>query len=860
MSAASAENQPCDYEVESTFEGSSFTVNTERKAETGSSEEVNNSREKYSFSFQRVLEPAVTQEQVFNVVAKDCVQSCLDGYNSTIFAYGQTGSGKTFSITGGTESYNDRGIIPRALAMIYEETGRRKDVNWTISLSYLQIYNDKGQDLLNHGKDAKSLSDLPCVTIHEGEDEVVLKNLDQHFSPTLSDALSLLFLGDTNRLYCETPMNKTSSRSHCVFTVSLEAHVVGSSVIRRSKLNLVDLAGSERVAKTGVDGTLLTEAKYINLSLHYLEHVIVALSEQAKGRREHIPYRNSFMTMVLRDSLGANCRTSMLATVHTARGMIPETLSTCQFAQRVALIRQNAKLNEETDPVLLVKKLKGEIAALKDRLAFAESGGKEADRTLTEDETQMCEQLVDQYIGASDPSTRIEGFGGDLARIFFCFSIMKKLVLEGNVKAQAHDGEQLEAYRSQVEALQVSLQQKENEMTMLFDMLHKTNGPKMNASTQTIEGDVGVEFFREIKPEARSATATLHPHDPALAPQSGGDPPDGKAQQAAKEEDHAKAIAAALTDAELLQNRGAALEAFKQSFKGYEKVDEMKRQLKPKYESCKITGREANAVNARIKHIKREILKLRADRAVEGVEEVSDLEQGLLQDLHREKDEFTGLIERLKKEKEEIQGIEAYMERSKEQLAKHFEEWLSVRQQQVQLAMKAMHRDATTTAAIPTAVNTAAQHPQPSQPLPYTPMTSLPADTHSHPSSAPSAAGPFSPLHSPAGGGENFSNSQRSLSRSLPQSTLSSRTATHSDRMRHANPFHLQPLQSSPVGSPLGLQTTATTTITSSRESAIPASSSYTTYQRSTGDAAADEQLAALYRAREALRQNLSSI
>lgn len=806
-------NQSSDYEVEHTMDRSVYKLHVDKQNMDGGASYVDHTREDFHFSFRRVLEPTATQEQVFSTVAKDCVQSVLDGYNSTIFAYGQTGSGKTFSITGGTESYDDRGIIPRSLAMIYEAIGKRKDINWTVSLSYLQIYNDKGQDLLNHGKDALRLEDLPNVTIHEGEDEIVLKNLEQHCSPTLSDALSLLFLGDTNRLYCETPMNKTSSRSHCIFMISLEAREVGSSVVRRSKLNLVDLAGSERVSKTGVEGVILNEAKFINLSLHYLEHVIISLSEQAKGKRDHVPYRNSFMTMVLRDSLGSNCRTSMLATVHSVRSMVPETISTCQFAQRVALIRQNAQLNEETDPVLLVKKMRAEILQLKDQLAFAEKGGGgAADRVLTSDEHHMCELMVNTYVRSQEPQCRIEGFDGDLARIYDCFAILKQMIISGSggfvgkSGTSSKGGEepltlleertaQLDDYKSQVDALQVSLQQKENEMSLLVELLQKTNGPKSNATTQTTA--VGEEDGRRSRNEtatplsyytsgvsdptnpshsnsrsddsvrksnqysdAASRIGWSHHCSPSdmevgIHKSSGGMPvmeaaassglggcptamlhspplPEtalalakvqemqerGKlsgAQVSAvtsflqeKEEylrgiqssnsvggDHHhntngnNGVIAPLMDQNLLQNRAAALELFKQSYKGYEKVDGMKVQLKALYEECKTTGVEANAINERIKLLKKEILRHRAERAVEGVEEVSVEEQNFLDKLREEKQVFTTYIEKVRKQKEEIQGIEAYLERSKDQLGKHFEDWLHTRQRQVQLALQA---------------------------------------------------------------------------------------------------------------------------------------------------------------------------
>jgi kinesin family member 6/9 len=125
-----------------------------------------------------------------------------------------------------------------------------------------------------------------------------------HVADTEEDALNLLFMGDTNRAIAETPMNMASSRSHCIFTFAIEARMTGGDKVRRSKLHLVDLAGSERVGKTNSSGSVLQEAKYINGSLFFLEMVIVALYEKATKGRQHIPYRNSMMTSVLRDSLG----------------------------------------------------------------------------------------------------------------------------------------------------------------------------------------------------------------------------------------------------------------------------------------------------------------------------------------------------------------------------------------------------------------------------------------------------------------------------------------------------------------------------------------------------------------------------
>ena len=156
----------------------------------------------------------------------------------------QTGSGKTFTITGGAERYQDRGIIPRALSAIFSAFKDATDAQYQAYISYLEIYNEQGYDLLDPSHETKSLEELPRVQLMEDEDgNVHLKNLTMHLAGSEEEALNLLFLGDTNRAIAETPMNMASSRSHCVFTVSIESRKEGSSTIRRSKLHLVDLAG-----------------------------------------------------------------------------------------------------------------------------------------------------------------------------------------------------------------------------------------------------------------------------------------------------------------------------------------------------------------------------------------------------------------------------------------------------------------------------------------------------------------------------------------------------------------------------------------------------------------------------------------
>uniref|UniRef100_A0A8C5X6P7 Kinesin-like protein n=1 Tax=Malurus cyaneus samueli TaxID=2593467 RepID=A0A8C5X6P7_9PASS len=379
---------------------------------------INNKREIYRFKFQKIFDQETKQDVVFDSIAKPVAECVLAGYNGTIFAYGQTGSGKTFTITGGAERYSDRGIIPRTLSYIFDQLQKDSSKVYTTHVSYLEIYNECGYDLLDPRHEASRMEDLPKVTIMEDSDQNIhLKNLSLQQATNEEEALNLLFLGDTNRMIAETPMNQASSRSHCIFTIHISSKEPGSATIRRSKLHLVDLAGSERVAKTGIGGQLLTEAKYINLSLHYLEQVIVALAEK---NRSHIPYRNSMMTSVLRDSLGGNCMTTMIATLAMDKRNIDESISTCRFAQRVALIKNEAVLNEEIDPRLV--RLKKEIQDLKDELALVT--GKQRTSELSQEELLQLDELIETFLNDDDPDSSLD-VGTDMRKIKYCFVCMK---------------------------------------------------------------------------------------------------------------------------------------------------------------------------------------------------------------------------------------------------------------------------------------------------------------------------------------------------------------------------------------------------------------------------------------------------
>uniref|UniRef100_A0A8C6Y613 Kinesin-like protein n=1 Tax=Naja naja TaxID=35670 RepID=A0A8C6Y613_NAJNA len=441
---------------------------------------VNNKRESYKFKFQKVFDQESKQDDIFETIAKPVAECALSGYNGTIFAYGQTGSGKTFTITGGAERYSDRGIIPRTLSYIFQRLRKDSSKVYTTHISYLEIYNECGYDLLDPRHEASKLEDLPKVTIMEDPDQNIhLKHLSLQQATNEEEALNLLFLGDTNRMIAETPMNQASTRSHCIFTVHISSKEPGSATIRRSKLHLVDLAGSERVGKTGVGGQQLTEAKYINLSLHYLEQVIIALSEK---NRSHIPYRNSMMTSVLRDSLGGNCMTTMIATLSVEKRNIDESISTCRFAQRVAVIKNEAVLNEEIDPGLMIMRLKKEIQELKNELAMV-TGEQRLEELLKEELLELDEQ-VKEFLEDPVPESILE-IGADMRKIKYCFSHLKRLVNDAKLPGNQLLGPDVQEDKSPNTVIDILVNMLKKEKRKTQDALHLSASSKEISATES---------------------------------------------------------------------------------------------------------------------------------------------------------------------------------------------------------------------------------------------------------------------------------------------------------------------------------------------------------------------------------------
>ncbi|NXB96845.1 KIF15 protein, partial [Vidua chalybeata] len=323
------------------------------------------------FTFDYVANMETTQESVFSIVAKNIVESCMNGYNGTIFAYGQTGSGKTFTMMGPSDSDNFthslRGVIPRSFEYLFFLIEREKKKagsgkSFLCKCSFIEIYNEQIFDLL----DSASAGLFLRESIKKG---VFVDGAVEQVLSSAAEAYQVLTTGWRNRHVASTSMNRESSRSHAVFTITVESMEKNNEVvnIRSSLLNLVDLAGSERQKDTHTEGMRLKEAGNINRSLSCLGQVMTALVDVNNGKQRHIGYRNSKLTFLLRDSLGGNAKTCIIANVHPGSKCFGETLSTLNFAQRAKLIKNKAVVNEDTQGN--VSQLQAEVKKLKEQLA-----------------------------------------------------------------------------------------------------------------------------------------------------------------------------------------------------------------------------------------------------------------------------------------------------------------------------------------------------------------------------------------------------------------------------------------------------------------------------------------------------------
>lgn len=351
---------------------------------------VNNQINDWSFKVDGILNN-VSQDRVYDAVVKDLTLKTLDGYNGTVLCYGQTGAGKTFSMTGATESYSQRGIIPRTIQHLFKEVNNRQDRAYNIRIGYIELYKEQMFDLLS------TLHSAPIgqeynqgLSIYDDRGDVFVKGLTYQQVASEEEALNLLFEGETNRSIGSHILNKESSRSHCIFTIRVESKSLTSSEEKytQSKLNLVDLAGSERLNKTQSIGQTQIEAQHINKSLSFLEQAVIGLSDSK--RNNFVQFRQCKLTHILKDSIGGNCNTVMIANIWPEARHMEETISTLRFSSRMMNITVEPAVNEIIDPMRMMQKLDSEVKTLRQELAMHD--------TLVNRKSQSYEPLSEHQL------------------------------------------------------------------------------------------------------------------------------------------------------------------------------------------------------------------------------------------------------------------------------------------------------------------------------------------------------------------------------------------------------------------------------------------------------------------------------
>uniref|UniRef100_A0AAY4EXC4 Kinesin-like protein KIF14 n=1 Tax=Denticeps clupeoides TaxID=299321 RepID=A0AAY4EXC4_9TELE len=309
-----------------------------------------------------------SQQQVYERLALPLLERAFEGFNTCLFAYGQTGSGKSYTMMGYGEEV---GVIPRFCEDLFSRLSRSevKETTFHLEMSYFEIYNEKIHDLLvvNDQNQKK----LPLRVREHPVHGPYVAELSTNVVSCYADIQGWLELGNKQRATAATGMNDKSSRSHSVFTLvmtqtkteSVEGEDHDHSII--SRINLVDLAGSERCSASHTVGDRLKEGASINKSLLTLGKVISSLSEQAQARRKvFIPYRESVLTWLLKESLGGNSKTAMIATLSPAASSVEESLSTLRYAQQARMIINIAKVNEDTN-AKIIRDLKAEVEKLR---------------------------------------------------------------------------------------------------------------------------------------------------------------------------------------------------------------------------------------------------------------------------------------------------------------------------------------------------------------------------------------------------------------------------------------------------------------------------------------------------------------
>ncbi|XP_019436239.1 PREDICTED: kinesin-like protein KIN-5D isoform X2 [Lupinus angustifolius] len=343
----------------------------EIRREVSAVQVVANKRIDRTFNFDKVFGSTSQQAELYDEAISPIVHEVLEGYNCTVFAYGQTGTGKTYTMEGGGGAKNgefpsDAGVIPRAVKQIFEIL-EAQNVEYNMKVTFLELYNEELTDLLAPEETSTFVdykSKKPIALMEDGKGGVFVRGLEEEIVCTANEIYKILEKGSAKRHTVETLLNKQSSRSHSIFAITIhikECTPEGEEMIKCGKLNLVDLAGSENISRSGAREGRAREAGEINKSLLTLGRVINALVDHSG----HVPYRDSKLTRLLRDSLGGKTKTCIIATISPSIHCVEETLSTLDYAHRAKNIKNKPEINQKMTKSAMIKDLYSEIDRLK---------------------------------------------------------------------------------------------------------------------------------------------------------------------------------------------------------------------------------------------------------------------------------------------------------------------------------------------------------------------------------------------------------------------------------------------------------------------------------------------------------------
>lgn len=482
-----------------------------------------------AFTYDYVFDPTAEQEEVFKTAVSSLLSGLFKGYHATVLAYGQTGSGKTYSM-GGTytaaqENDSSVGVIPRVIKRIFEKKENTKECEICLAVSYLEIYNEEIHDLLSASKDK------PSISIREDPKEGIrIVGLTERQVMSAQEMVGCLEQGNSARTVGSTAMNAASSRSHAIFTVTLEQRRgadKSDSIV--SKLHLVDLAGSERQKKTKAEGDRLKEGISINKGLLSLGNVISALGDESK-KNTFVPYRDSKLTRLLQDSLGGNSHTLMIACISPADSNMEETINTLRYADRARKIKNKPIINVDPRAAEL-SKLKKQVQELQVMLLHARGGvapvlaGSESSESLTklmernralQDENNKLSRelseaagqtalMFEKIIMTEQTNEKLQSKLEQLRQHEACTVDLEKLLgnledqeLKENVEIMKNLQDLILELKSESAGIAASID------AMATDDAHETSGNGSQNSTRSSTGDVGKE-----SPEAYTAHHAL---------------------------------------------------------------------------------------------------------------------------------------------------------------------------------------------------------------------------------------------------------------------------------------------------------------------------------------------------------------